>query len=183
MFIRGSKKRIACLEGENTKLRDLALKLTSQVRVLREALRDVPSENCRKQRPQVWERYLGSGQPIGLMQKMKHDAPGAAAAGPPPEWDRYDGQPGRPLGSKNKPKRRGGWPKGKPRKPRPRIDEYKDRLLERLVTVHGEPPLRPPSSEQDERFRLAMAAAGYIATTPSTKPGTKAPVSNYTGTD
>ena len=66
---------------------------------------------------------------------------------------------------------------------RPRIDEYKDRLLERLVTVHGEPPLRPPSSEQDERFRLAMAAAGYIATTPSTKPGTKAPVSNYTGTD
>jgi hypothetical protein len=59
------------------------------------------------------------------------------------EWDRYDGQPGRPLGSKNKPKRKGGWPKGKLRKPRPRIDEYKDRLLERLVAVHGEPPLLP----------------------------------------
>jgi hypothetical protein len=26
---------------------------------------------------------------------------------------------GRPLGSKNKPKRKGGWPKGKPRKPQP----------------------------------------------------------------
>ena len=123
MFLRESNK-IACLEAENAKLRDLALKLTSQVRVLREALRDVPSENCRNQRPQVWERYLGSGQPIGLMEKTKHDAPGAAAASP-----------------------------------------------------------RPPSSKQDERFRLAMAAAGYIATTPSTKPGTKAPVSNYTGTD
>ena len=78
IFIRESKKRIACLEAENAKLRDLALKLTSQVRVLREALRDVPSENCRNQRPQVWERYLGSGQPIGLMEKMKHDVPGAA---------------------------------------------------------------------------------------------------------
>ena len=65
---------------------------------------------------------------------MKHDAPGAAAAGPPLEWDRYDGQPGRPQ-------RKGGWLKGKPRKPRPRIDEYKDRLLERLIAVHGELPL------------------------------------------
>ena len=131
--MRESKKRllIAFLEAENAELRDKASKLTSQVRALRETLGDVPSENCRNQRPQVWERYLGSGQPIGLMQKMKHDAPGAAAAGPPLEWDRYDGQPGR--------QRKGGWPKGKPRKPRPRIDEYKDRLLERLVAVHGEP--------------------------------------------
>ena len=57
MFLRESNK-IACLEAENAKLRDLALKLTSQVRVLREALRDVPSENCRNQRPQVWERWF-----------------------------------------------------------------------------------------------------------------------------
>ena len=134
--MRESKKRflIAFLEAENAELRDKASKLTSQVRALRETLGDVPSENCRNQRPQVWERYLGSGQPIGLMQKMKHDAPGAAAAGPPLEWDRYDGQPGRPQ-------RKGGWLKGKPRKPRPRIDEYKDRLLERLIAVHGELPL------------------------------------------
>ena len=39
--------------------------------------------------PKFGSVYLGSGQPIGLMQKMKHDAPGAAADGPPLEWDRY----------------------------------------------------------------------------------------------
>jgi hypothetical protein len=39
-----TRELVACLEAENAELRDEALKLASEIRALREALGDVPSD-------------------------------------------------------------------------------------------------------------------------------------------